>query len=145
MKLSKLLLVEDNAEAAELVISILEYAGHEVIHKTTGVEGLKAVQNEEFNGILLDYMLPDIEGLQLCRMIRAISQEVPVILTSAFGENLTEESLFDAGVTAFVPKPLSQNVLYTVNKFVRTQSVIRTERKESNNWVKRLLGPYYAD
>src|SRR5687767_7394013 len=106
MKLSKLLLVEDNPEAADLIITLLEYVGHMVIHKATGKEGLQAAQSEPFDGILLDYMLPDMDGIALCRMIRSISQEIPVILTSAHGGDLTEEELFDAGVTAFVPKPL---------------------------------------
>jgi CheY-like chemotaxis protein len=145
MKLSKLLLVEDNKEAADLIITILEYVGHKVIHKATASEGLQAVQSDDFDGILLDYMLPDMHGIDLCRMIRQRSIDVPVILTSAHPEQLSEEELFDAGVTAFVPKPISQNIVHTVGKFVRTQSMIQVEFKEPTNWVKRVLGPYYAD
>jgi CheY-like chemotaxis protein len=123
MKLSKLLLVEDNQEAADLIIAILQYAGHEIIHKTTALEGLKAAQSMYFDGILLDYMLPDIEGLQLCRLIRESFKEVPIILTTAYMNKISDEDMRAAGITAFVPKPLSNNILNVIRKTVKTQSL----------------------
>jgi CheY-like chemotaxis protein len=123
MKLSKLLLVEDNQEAADLIIAIVEHAGYEIVHKTTALEGLKAAQSMYFDGILLDNMLPDIEGLQLCRLIRESFKEVPIILTTAYLNKITDEDMRAAGITAFVPKPLSNNILNVIRKHVKTQSL----------------------
>lgn len=139
MKLSKLLLVEDSQEAADLIIAILEHAGHKVVHKVTGLEGFQAVQSEYFDGILLDYMLPDMEGLQLCSMIREMFKEVPIILTTAYVDKVTPEYMAFAGVTAFIPKPISQNLVATINKHVYTRSMEQVELKEPETWVKRYL------
>jgi two-component system, OmpR family, response regulator len=131
MKHSKLLLVEDNQEAADLIIAILEYAGYEVVHKETALEGLKAAQSDYFDGILLDYMLPDIEGLQLCRLIRESLREVPIILTTAYVNKVTEEDMLAAGITAFVPKPLTNHILNVIKKYVKTQSSVTNKINRS--------------
>lgn len=122
MKDSKLLLVEDNQEAADLIIGILKYAGYEILHKMTALESLQAAQAEPFDGILLDYMLPDINGLQLCRLIRESFKEVPIILTSAYTNKVTDEDMRSAGITAFVPKPLSNNILSVLKQHIQNQS-----------------------
>jgi two-component system OmpR family response regulator len=141
MKLAKLLLVEDSQEAADLIIKVLENAGHKVIHKTTALEGLQMAQSEPFDGILLDYMLPDMDGLQLCRMIRESFKEVPVILTSAYLNKVTGEEMVEAGITAFVPKPISENLVITVNKYVTTWSMQHVPApKESQSWLQRIFG-----
>jgi len=145
MKLSKLLLVEDNQGAADLMIGILQYAGHTVIHKTTAIEGLQAAQAEFFDGILLDYMLPDMDGLHLCSMLRESFKEVPIILTTAYVDKMTQEEMTAAGVTAFVPKPISQNLAATIEKHVKTRSMEKVEMKEPEGFFKRLLGPFYSE
>jgi len=145
MKLSKLLLVEDNREAAYLAISILEYAQHIVVHKMTGAEAIEAVKTEYFDGVLLDYMLPDMDGLDVCRAIRQTHRELPVILTTAFVGKITEDTMAEAGITAFIPKPLSQNIFTTINKYIRTRSMEKAELKEPENLVELLLGPLYAE
>jgi CheY-like chemotaxis protein len=145
MKLSKLLLVEDNQGAADLIIGILEHAGHTIIHKMTGLEGLQAAQAEFFDGILLDYMLPDMDGLQLCSMLRESFKEVPIILTTAYVDKLSPEDIAAAGLTAFVPKPISQNLVATINKYVTTQSMAHVELKKPENFFKKFLGPFYSE
>jgi two-component system, OmpR family, phosphate regulon response regulator PhoB len=145
MKLSKLLLVEDNQDAADLVITILEYAGHKVIHKTTGQEGLEAAQSEQFDGILLDYMLPDMDGTELCRMLRKIQKEIPIILTSAHVNRITPDVIEEIGATTFVPKPISQNIVKIIGKYVENQSLARLEERRPDSVVKRFLGPYIVD
>jgi len=145
MKLSRLLLVEDSQEAADLVIAILEYAQHVVVHKTTGAEALKALQSEAFDGILLDYMLPDMDGLEFCRIVRQARNQVPIILTTAYQDRLTPEMIGDAGVTAFVPKPISQNILNTIKAYVHTHSMELVEMNEPKTWIQRVLGPFYSE
>jgi two-component system OmpR family response regulator len=141
MKLAKLLLVEDSQDAADLIIRVLENGGHKVTHKLTALEGLEAAQSEVFDGILLDYMLPDMEGLQLCRMIRQSFKEVPIILTSAYLNKVTGEDMVEAGITAFVPKPISENLIITINKYVTTWSMQNEPApKESQTLLQRIFG-----
>jgi two-component system, OmpR family, response regulator len=141
MKLAKLLLVEDSQDAADLIIKVLENAGHKVIHKLTALEGLETAQAEPFDGILLDYMLPDMEGLQLCRMIRQSFKEVPIILTSAYLNKVTGEEMVEAGITAFVPKPISENLVLTINKYVTTWSMQHVPApKEKQTLLQKLFG-----
>jgi two-component system, OmpR family, response regulator ResD len=145
MKLSKLLLVEDNQDAADLIIGLLDHAGHVIVHKTSGIEALQIAQAEYFDGMLLDYMLPDMEGLQLCRMIREFAPDVPIILTTAYVDKLTPEAMFEAGITGYVPKPLSQNLVQTIDKYVKDQSMAMVKQKEPSSWLKRMLGPFYVE
>jgi len=145
MKLSKLLLVEDNPDAAELIISILEYAGHKVVHKSTGQEGLQTAQAEHFDGILLDYMLPDIDGTEICRILRKTQREVPIILTSSHINKFTPDVIHEIGATTFVPKPISQNIVKIIAKYVENQSLARLEERRPDSVVRRFLGPYVVD
>jgi CheY-like chemotaxis protein len=141
MKLAKLLLVEDSQDAADLIIRVLENAGHKVIHKLTGLEGLQAAQTEAFDGILLDYMLPDMEGLQIARMIRQSFKEVPIILTTAYLNKITSEDMVEAGITAFVPKPISENLVTTINKYVTTWSMEKVvPEKPREGWIQKIFG-----
>ena len=143
MKHSKFLLVEDNRDAAAIAITILEYVQHVVVHKMTGEAAVQAAQTEFFDGILLDYLLPDMDGLEVCRQIRRFSKDVPIILTTAFIGNVTQETMDEAGVTAFVPKPLSQNLIKTLDKYVMTRSL--EKMWEPQSLMKMFLGSFYEE
>src|SRR5262249_19224990 len=110
MLLSKLLLVEDNQEAADLAMCLLQYGQpYVIVHRTTGEDALKTLQAETFDGILLDYSLPDMDGLQVCNIIREFNKAIPILLTTAYLSKVTEEAMREAGITGFIPKPWSQN------------------------------------
>src|SRR5258708_33908754 len=89
MKLSNLLLAEDDLEAAEILKALLESEGHVVVHKTLGSEVLEAVRHEGFDAILLDYMLPDMVGMDLCAILRQSMTATPIILPHSHINKIT--------------------------------------------------------
>ncbi len=142
MKLSKILLVEDSQEIADIVIALLEYEGHVVIHKVLGEEGMKALQSERFDGVILDYMLPDTDGLTFCKTVRRAGSQLPIILTSSYLEKISPEQMAEAGVTIAIQKPLSQNLRQVVSKYILTRSAEAESKKaqEHKGFMARVLG-----
>src|SRR5258708_39395534 len=123
MKLSNLLLAEDDLEVAEILKGLLEREGHVVVHRTLGSEILEAIKHEAFDGILLDYMLPDMDGMELYTLIRQSLKKTPIILTTSHVGTITPEIALAAGFAAFIPKPWSANAVNVIKQYVKTQSL----------------------
>ncbi len=85
--MEKVLIVEDDLGIAEVEKDYLEINGFEVIVENTGVDGLKRALNERFDLIILDLMLPGVDGFGICREIRK-TKDVPIIMVSARGEDI---------------------------------------------------------
>jgi CheY-like chemotaxis protein len=110
----KLLLVEDNIENAKLVIRILSTAGYEVTHKVAGLDGMAAARNENFDVILLDFDLPDIDGSQVGLALRKRLPKVPIIALTAHADRINRAKAKSFGFTAFIPKPFTDDELLQV-------------------------------
>lgn len=80
--MKRILIVEDDSSIAELERDYLEVAGFEVTLSTDGVEGLRAIQNNEFDLIILDIMLPGLDGLEILKSMKE-DKDIPVLLVSA--------------------------------------------------------------
>ncbi len=103
----KLLLVEDNVESAQLLVRLFNSTGFDVVHKTHGLEGLKAAREQEFDAILLDFNLPDIDGSQVGLLLRPSMKNVPIIALTAHSDKITRNKAKVFGFNAFIPKPWS--------------------------------------
>src|SRR5258708_34082296 len=128
MKLSNLLLAEDDLEAAEILKALLEREGHVVVHKTLGSEVLEAVKHEGFDGILLDYMLPDMDGMELCAILRQSMKATPIILTTSHINKITPEMALAGGFTAYIPNPWGANAVKAIKPTVTDTSLHITGR-----------------
>ena len=103
----KLLLVEDDAEAAAYVRRGLTEAGHAVDHAQTGREGLNLAIGEAYDVIILDRMLPQIEGLTILRTMRASGVDTPVLLLPAMGGIEDRVEGLEAGGDDYLVKPFA--------------------------------------
>jgi CheY-like chemotaxis protein len=116
----KLLLVEDNVESAALLVRLFENTGYDVVHKTHGLEGLKAAREEKFDAILLDFNLPDIDGSQVGLLLRPSQKKVPIIALTSHTDKSTRNKAKVFGFNAFIPKPWSvvdlMNILQTLTE-----------------------------
>jgi DNA-binding response OmpR family regulator len=116
----KILLVEDNQDNADLFIRILKTADYEVTHTLRGLEGLKLARQQQFSAILLDFDLPDINGMQVCLAIRKSSRTVPIIALTAKADRSTREQARLFGFDAFITKPcLDKDLLQTIESAVQ--------------------------
>jgi DNA-binding response OmpR family regulator len=101
-----ILVVEDEDNIAELVELYLARDGFRVVRRTSGEAGLAAVQEQRPRLVVLDVGLPDIDGLEVCRRIRA-SSSVPVIFLTARGDEVDRVLGLELGADDYLTKPFS--------------------------------------
>ncbi len=101
----KILIVEDEANIRELLRLYLEREGYTVVEAENGVEGVKRWKTEKPDMILLDVMMPVMDGWSVCRDIRETS-DVPIIMLTAKGETADRVSGLEMGADDYIVKPL---------------------------------------
>ena len=118
----KLLIVEDDAGISDFVIPELEHEGYETCLAVTGREALEKFEKEKPDLILLDIMLPELNGLEVLRRIRAKST-VPVILETARGETIDKINGLNLGADDYISKPFEiEELLARINALLRRVS-----------------------
>ncbi len=105
--------VEDDKDILELITYNLEREGYEVTGATTGEDGIDAARSEKPDLILLDLMLPGIDGLEVCRRLKADpdTAHIPVVMVTAKGEETDIVTGLELGADDYVTKPFSPKVL----------------------------------
>ena len=114
-----MLVVDDDRTVAEVVVTYLERAGLRAVHVGDGATALSAFESESPDLVVLDLMLPDLDGLEVCRRLRATS-DVPVIMLTALGGEVDRVLGLEVGADDYVTKPFSPRELV-----LRVQSVLR--------------------
>ena len=117
--MTRLLMIEDDRALAELLEDYLGRAGMTLEHQASAETGLAAAVRGGYDGILLDLMLPDGDGLDLCRAIRARS-DVPILMLTARGEEADRIVGLEIGADDYLPKPFSPREL-----LARLRAVLR--------------------
>ena len=108
--MSKILIVEDEVAIAELEKDYLELSGFDVVMQHTGDAGLKAALNEDFNLIILDLMLPNVDGFEICKKVRE-KKNTPIIMVSAQKEDIDKIRGLGLGADDYMTKPFSPSEL----------------------------------
>ena len=108
--MSKILIVEDEVAIAELEKDYLELSGFDVVMQHTGDVGLKAALNEDFNLIILDLMLPNVDGFEICKKVRE-KKNTPIIMVSAKKEDIDKIRGLGLGADDYMTKPFSPSEL----------------------------------
>ncbi len=120
---SSLLMIEDDARLAQMVIEYLGQSGFEVTHASDGVQGMEQLQLVQPQLVILDLMLPGIDGLEICRRIRALPGEasrVPVLMLTAKGDPMDRVIGLEIGADDYLPKPFEPREL-----LARVRAVLR--------------------
>ncbi|RED75085.1 response regulator transcription factor [Cohnella phaseoli] len=115
----KVLIIEDDSDIQELVREFLTAQNYTVDTSNDGLEGIQLFHENEYDLILLDVMLPKLDGYGVCRMIRQKSS-VPIIMLTALGEERDEIKGFELGIDDYIAKPFSFNLLIK-----RVEAVLR--------------------
>jgi two-component system response regulator VanR len=106
----KILIIEDEADISELLCEYLRDAGYEAAAEADGVAGLDRFNREGWDLVLLDLMLPKIDGYAVCELIRKRS-DVPVIMLTALDGEASQIKGYDLRIDDYVTKPFSMRVL----------------------------------
>ena len=101
----KVLVVEDDPEFLELTQKWLQNAGYEVVTASDGVEGMRRVYSSRPNLVLLDANLPKMDGWEVCRRIREMS-EIPVLMVTVNGQKSDQLRGFGVGADDYITKPV---------------------------------------
>lgn len=101
----KVLLIEDDAQISELVINALQLADYDIDHADNGSKGLEKSITGIYDLLILDLMLPGLDGLALLERLRQISQSIPTLILSAKGDLKDRLMGFELGADDYLPKP----------------------------------------
>ena len=117
--MKKILVVEDDIQIQELISEFLMAQDYEVHTANDGVQGYNKVKKENYDLIIMDVMMPNMDGYSLCKMVRKISR-TPIIFLTALGEEQDEIKGFELECDDFITKPFSFNILIR-----RVEAVLR--------------------
>ena len=105
-----ILVVDDESRIRSIIKKYAEFEGYSVTEAADGMEAVRLCRNSEFDIILMDIMMPELDGFSACREIRKITQ-TPIIMLSARGEEYDKINGFEVGVDDYVVKPFSPKEL----------------------------------
>ncbi|MEM6750665.1 MAG: response regulator transcription factor [Planctomycetota bacterium] len=131
-----ILIVEDEQDLLELLKYNLSREGYEVRTATSGEEGLRLVRAEHPDLILLDLMLPAMDGLEVCRTLKSREHTgaIPVIMLTAKGEESDIVRGLEIGADDYITKPFSPRVL-----MARITAVMRRAEREQNEEIEQVI------
>lgn len=119
----RILMIEDDQRLAAMVVAYLASNGYQAVHAGTAQAGLALLRAEPFALVLLDLMLPDADGLELCRRIRAMEAPlatVPIVMLTAKGDPFDRVVGLELGADDYLPKPFEPREL-----LARLRAVLR--------------------
>ena len=118
-------MVEDDNQIQELIVEFLSSQDYIVDTANDGVEGYEKFKSGKYDLVILDVMMPKLDGHSLCKMIRNIDKEVSVIFLTALGDEENEIKGFDLRADDYISKPFSFNILIK-----RVEAILRRNNKE---------------
>ncbi|MBI5354439.1 MAG: response regulator [Chloroflexi bacterium] len=141
---TKILVIDDDIAITELMSMLLKTHGFEVITANTGVEGIELAKKNSPNVILLDLMMPDIDGREVCKAIRSFSN-TPILILSAINDPEVVAKVLDAGADDFLVKPVPSSVLVAhIKKMVRQVDVQENGFTKVTGTLKKNTQPLAA-
>lgn len=118
-KPATILVIDDDIAITELMSMLLKTFGFDVIATNIGSEGVRIAKESQPNVILLDLMMPDMDGWQVCKAIRQTSN-APILILSAINDPRMVASVLDVGADDFLVKPVPSGVLVAnIKKLLR--------------------------
>ena len=120
--MARILVIEDESDIRQVLDYNLKSAGHEVVEAARGADGLRLLREREPDLVLLDLMLPDMSGTEVCRSIKdnPATRALPVVMLTARGEEIDRVVGFEIGADDYITKPFSVRELV-----LRIRAVLR--------------------
>ena len=138
----KILLVDDEPDILELVGYNLSIEGYKVLTANNGSEGVAIAKKEKPHLIILDVMMPEMDGIEACELIRNTSGLENVIITflTARGEDYSQIAGFEAGADDYITKPIKPKILVS-----KVKALLRRIRKQESNSSVITIGELVID
>jgi DNA-binding response OmpR family regulator len=126
-----ILVVDDESRIRSIIKKYAEFEGHSVTEAADGMEAVHFCRSAEFDIIVMDIMMPELDGFSACREIRKITQ-TPIIMLSARGEEYDKINGFEVGIDDYVVKPFSPKEL-----MLRIEAVMKRVKRNYSEGVKK--------
>jgi DNA-binding response OmpR family regulator len=126
--MQKILIIEDEHEMVRGLTDILEFEGYEVLSAETGKEGLEALARREPDCVILDLMLPDLNGYQVCEQIRRLKYPTPILMLTARAQDYDKIRGLEVGADDYMTKPFSVGEL-----LARVKALLRRSSRYSQD------------
>src|SRR5512138_400349 len=121
----KLLVIDDDTAVTDLLSLLLRSQGFEVFATNNSTEGLNMIREIQPNLVVLDLMMPEMDGWEICRAVRQFSQ-VPIIVLSALNDPSMIASVLDAGADDYLTKPTPSRVLVAhINRLTKRTGALK--------------------
>lgn len=128
--MSKILIAEDEPAMRTGLTDNLEFEGYEVSSVANGKEALDILENKQFDLIILDVMMPEVSGFDVCQMLRKKGNDVPVVFLTAKGEEIDRVLGLEFGGDDYISKPFSLREL-----LARIKAILRRSRTSTTTEV----------
>ena len=139
-----ILIVDDEEMIRKLIRKYAEFDGHEVVEACDGLDAVTKFRHNDFDLIVMDIMMPELDGFSACREIRKTSN-IPIIMLSARGEEYDKINGFEIGIDDYVVKPFSpKELLLRINAILKRTASDKVEEKK-NEIVTMADGGLVAD
>jgi CheY-like chemotaxis protein len=118
----RVLYAEDNEDACDMLTALLGFSGIDVLCAYTVKEAFQQAQNERFDVYLLDSRFPDGDGLELCRQLRELHPQIPIVFYSSNAYETDRQAGLAAGAQAYLVKPEVETLVPTILRLVSMAS-----------------------
>lgn len=116
---TKIIVIDDDTAVTDLLSVLLKSHGFDVRATNNSSEGLNLIRDDKFDLVILDLMMPEMDGWEICKEVRAFSQ-VPIIVLSALNDPSMVASVLDAGADDYLTKPTPSRILVAhINRLTR--------------------------
>lgn len=131
--MKKILVVDDEEKIRLIIKKYAEFEGYAISEAADGMEAIEICKNEDFDLIILDVMMPELDGFSACKEIKKI-KDIPVIMLSARGEEYDKIHGFETGVDDYVVKPFSpKELMMRVNVVISRHSAVKENTVSDDN------------
>lgn len=131
--MAKLLIVDDEPDIYQMICRYAQREGHETVKASDGLEAVELCRTNDFDMIIMDVMMPDMDGFTACKEIRK-EKDIPVLMLSARGMEYDKLFGFEVGIDDYVVKPFSPKEL-----MARVNVIVNRHRPQSGTSARRTL------
>ena len=126
----RVLIVDDEEKIREVLKEYAEFEGYEVVEAADGMEAVKICREQDFDVLIMDIMMPKLDGFSACKEIRK-QKQIPVLMLSARGEEYDKLFGFELGIDDYVVKPFSpKEVMARINVIIKRNNAKQKETPE---------------
>ena len=135
-----ILVVDDEVMIRELIKKYAQFEGHRIYEAADGLAALAMCRQYQFDIIIMDIMMPELDGFSACREIRKTS-DTPIIMLSARGEEYDKINGFELGIDDYVVKPFSpKELMLRIDAILKRRTAVLTNTSENKSEIFELEG-----